>query len=256
MARTLHFEATTQERTVLQALEILLAHEDARGDWLSKSEKVDLSFASDQWQHTVLARTNKVQHIARRHFEVCVFSNLANALKSGDVAVRGSDAYADYREQLLPWSECESQVDEYCRGLGIPAVATDFVDGIRTLLAETAERFDVGFAANADVGVNVKGERPLARPSPGGALDQSRNHLDQSRNRLVCALASPAGYLQPAESPLPGLQRTRPRHSDGVSSGVSEQRVIERANHGEHEQGRGVPPVRKMAILRRRRAAP
>jgi hypothetical protein len=79
MARTLHFEATTQERTVLQALEILLAHEDARGDWLPNSEKVDLSFASEQWQHTVLARTNKGQHIARRHFEVCVFSNLANA---------------------------------------------------------------------------------------------------------------------------------------------------------------------------------
>src|SRR5438128_559543 len=48
-------------------------------------------------------------------------------------------------------------------------------------------------------------ENPLAGPSPSGALDQSRN-------RLVCALASPAGYLQPAESPLPGLQRARPRH--------------------------------------------
>jgi hypothetical protein len=47
-----------------------------------------------------------------------LFSSLANALKFGDVAAWGSDAYADYREQLLPWSECEAQVDEYCRELG------------------------------------------------------------------------------------------------------------------------------------------
>jgi hypothetical protein len=32
MARTLHFEATTQERTLLQALDVVLAHEDAHGD--------------------------------------------------------------------------------------------------------------------------------------------------------------------------------------------------------------------------------
>ncbi len=167
MARTLHFEATTQERTLLQALEILLAHEDAHGDWLPNSVKADLTFASEQWQHTVLVHTNKGHRIARRHFEVCVFSNLANALKSVDVAVRGSDAYADYREQLLPWSECEPQVDDYCRGLGIPLVATDFVEGLRTWLTETARRVDGGFAANADVGINVKGEPVLKRrPRP------------------------------------------------------------------------------------------
>jgi hypothetical protein len=32
MARTLHFEATTQDRAVLNALEVLLAREDAHGD--------------------------------------------------------------------------------------------------------------------------------------------------------------------------------------------------------------------------------
>jgi hypothetical protein len=42
--------------------------------------------------------------LARRHFEVCVCAALAAALKAGDVAVEGSDAYADYRQQLLPWS--------------------------------------------------------------------------------------------------------------------------------------------------------
>ena len=42
-------------------------------------------------------RTDKGPKLARRHFEVCVFAALAAALKAGDVAVEGSDAYADYR---------------------------------------------------------------------------------------------------------------------------------------------------------------
>jgi hypothetical protein len=34
---------------------------------------VDLSFASEQWQRTVRARTNEGRRIVRRHFE-CAFS--------------------------------------------------------------------------------------------------------------------------------------------------------------------------------------
>ena len=56
-----------------QKREVLLANEDAHGDWLPKSVEVDLSFASKQWQRTVLTRTDKGHRIARRHFEVCVF---------------------------------------------------------------------------------------------------------------------------------------------------------------------------------------
>jgi len=41
-----------------------------------------------------------------------VFSSLANELKSGDVAVRGSETYADYRQQLLPWEQCEPLLED------------------------------------------------------------------------------------------------------------------------------------------------
>jgi hypothetical protein len=121
LAHTLYFDATTQDRALLDALQTVLAHEDAHGDWLPATVEVDLSFASEQWQRIILVRTDRGRRIARRHFEVCVFSNLANALKSGDVAVRASDAFADYRGQLLSWSECEPRVAEYCQELGIPS---------------------------------------------------------------------------------------------------------------------------------------
>ncbi|MGH3901581.1 MAG: hypothetical protein ACRDTA_25675 [Pseudonocardiaceae bacterium] len=43
---------------------------------------------------------------ARRHLEVCVFSYLAAELRSGDIAVVGSDSYANLHAQLMTWDEC------------------------------------------------------------------------------------------------------------------------------------------------------
>jgi hypothetical protein len=172
LAHTVAFDATTTDRALLEALQVLLAHEDANGDWLPADVEVDLSFASEQWQRTILARVDRRRRIARRHFEVCVFSNLATGLKSGDIAIRGSDAYADYREQLLPWSDCEPAVVDYCSQLNIPSDAHEFVAGLRGWLAETAERVDTAFSSNADVGINARGEPVLKRrprPSPSAS---------------------------------------------------------------------------------------
>jgi hypothetical protein len=116
LARTLRLISTTQDTSV-DALDLVLANEDRTSDLLPLN--VDLNFASEQWKRTILVRTPKGTLLARRHFEVCVFAALAATLKSGDVAVDGSDAYADYRQQLLPWAECESQVVEYCDQVGL-----------------------------------------------------------------------------------------------------------------------------------------
>jgi hypothetical protein len=51
--------------------------------------------------------------VHRRHFEACVFSQLMLELKAGDLCTIGSDAFADYREQLVSyWStaRCEGEV--------------------------------------------------------------------------------------------------------------------------------------------------
>src|SRR5260370_16204088 len=126
LAHTLRFVSTTRDTSVMDALELVLANEDRTGDLLRVT--VNLSFASEQWQRTVLVRTDKGPKLARRHFEVCAFAALAAALKAGDIAVEGSDAYADYREQLLPWSECEPQVADYCQAVELPATAVGFVN--------------------------------------------------------------------------------------------------------------------------------
>jgi Tn3 transposase DDE domain/Domain of unknown function (DUF4158) len=161
LARTLRFVSTTQDTSVLDALAMLLANEDRTGDLLPAS--VDLGFASEQWQRTVLVRTGKGPMLARRHFEVCVFAALAAALKAGDVAVEGSDAYADYREQLLPWSACEPQVPAYCQAVELPTTAAAFVEQLQEWLATTAKRVDAALPSSGQVVITDKGEPILKR---------------------------------------------------------------------------------------------
>ena len=94
--------STSQDQSLITALRLLATQHDRRSEWLS--EPVDLSFASERWQRTVYQVHNGERRVNRRHFEVCAFVHLAAELKSGDIAIVGSEAYADYREQLLPWT--------------------------------------------------------------------------------------------------------------------------------------------------------
>jgi hypothetical protein len=101
--------------------------------------------------------------MSRRHFEVCVFSYLAAELKSGDICVKGSREYADYREQLLSWENCESLVDEYCQNLGFPSQPDEFVKHLKSWLEETAITVDKGYPNNTQVIINEDGEPVLKR---------------------------------------------------------------------------------------------
>jgi hypothetical protein len=139
LARTLRLHSTSQDQTLIQALAVALEHQSRTSKYLPVP--VDLSFASEQWQRTVLVRKGRGKRVLRRHFEVCVFTYLAAELTSGDLAVAGSGTYTDYREQLVPWEECAPQVAGYCEQLGLAATAEAFVAGLRTRLAAVAARW-------------------------------------------------------------------------------------------------------------------
>lgn len=104
LIKSLSFISTSQDQSLIKALEFLIANENRRGDYLEAA--VDLSFAGDKWHKIVLNTISGEPFYDRKHFEVCVFSRLMAELKSGDIAARGSEEYADYREQLLDWEEC------------------------------------------------------------------------------------------------------------------------------------------------------
>lgn len=159
--RALELESTSSDQSLMDAINFLLTLEDRRSEWIEA--KVELSFASELWQRTVLARKEGSTIYIRRHFEVCVFSYLAAELKSGDICIKGSGTFADYREQLLPWSECESLLVDYCSELGFASTASGFVNNLRSWLEQTAKTVDKGYPNNGLVVINEAGEPVLKR---------------------------------------------------------------------------------------------
>jgi hypothetical protein len=74
-----------------------------------------------------------------------VFSHLAEDLRAGDLSIAGSEEFADYRDQLIPWEECQALLPAYCEKIGLPLKSDDFVKGLRDALSKTAQTLDERF---------------------------------------------------------------------------------------------------------------
>jgi hypothetical protein len=161
LVRSLPIHAATQDQSLMDALGYVLAQENRRSLYLDGT--LDLSFASEAWHHLIVVKGKKGMQLARRHLEVCVFSAIAAELKAGDLYVDGSERFADYRAQLLPWDICQPMVAEYCQEIGLPLDAAAFVTRLREELTKVAEQVDAAFPNNKSVEITAKGEPVLKR---------------------------------------------------------------------------------------------
>ena len=179
--RVVELEATSAERSVLDALEHALAHRQLTRDLIPdhhNGRPVDLSFASEQWQR--LARPhNHPGRLDRRHFEACVFTYLAAQLRTGDLAIKGSEAYANWAAKLLSWEQCEPLLGEFCAESGLPATAEAFVESIRSRLAAKALEVDAGYPANTDLTIDQQMGRPTLKRRRGNDRTRSAIVLEE-----------------------------------------------------------------------------
>lgn len=168
LSRLLTFRSATQDESLIDALEYIQSYQHTRRDYLPYV--ISLDFASVRWQALVKSRQKMTMVLDRRQLEVCVFHYLALGLQSGDVYVEGSEAHADYRGQLLPWSECLRRLPAYCQGLQIPDTAASFVAHLQQRLRDVTERVDAAFPANSELTLDATGtphlKRLNARPIP------------------------------------------------------------------------------------------
>jgi hypothetical protein len=151
--RVVELEATSADRSVLDAVEHAMAHLHLTRDYIPDQREgvlVDLSFASEQWQRIVCDRDHP-GCLDRRHFEACVFTYLAAELRTGDIAVRGSQAHANWAAQQLAWEECEQLLGEFCAEAGLPTTAEAFTDALRAKLSGQAATVDAGYPENTDL---------------------------------------------------------------------------------------------------------
>ncbi len=113
LAEKLEFTVTSEDGRVLDALAHAQRNEAARGEYISAlgedGERVDISFATQNWQKAVVDRSRPGQFV-RWHFEAMVFTYLAEELRTGDVAVVGSEEFDDWSGQLLEWEVVEEKL--------------------------------------------------------------------------------------------------------------------------------------------------
>jgi TnpA family transposase len=169
------FVSTTQDKSLLDALAVIQTNQNERADWIPAGE-IELTFVSDRrWDGVVFRTRNGRREMQRRQLEICVFTHLALELRTCAIAVVGSEQYADYRDQLLPWQECAGLLESYCSKLGLPRTAEELVQQLRTELEATAVSVDAAFPTNTAVSINKDGEpvlkRPAANKPPASAME-------------------------------------------------------------------------------------
>ena len=177
----LDIRSATQDLRVVNALTYLRAYRSARRDHLPVDGTIDLSFASQRWVARVRGRGSEGGVVfKRRELELCVMSYLADGLRSGDLYVVGSQHYADYRRQLLPWSECQERLGTYCKALGMATDAKTYVQALRQELTERTNQVDAQFADGDETyfSIDAKGKPHLKRlkatPVPDGMDELQR----------------------------------------------------------------------------------
>lgn len=179
--------STSQDHSVEEAIGFLLDHrthrhpklavvrDEGRGRERIVVDLVDLSFVPDKWWPLVAGQKGREpapREVDRRYFELCLFTQVVNELKSGDLCLPGSDDYGDYRDQLVSWEEYHRDVGAYALQAGVSADPAAFVADLKAKLAAVADEVDRGFPDNEHV--EIVGGRPVigrlrAKAAPDGA---------------------------------------------------------------------------------------
>jgi TnpA family transposase len=171
LTERLRIRSATQNQTLLQALDFIHDHRHGHGPHVPAA--IGLGFASPRWQALIRERVNGQTLYNKHHLEICIFSYIADGLRSGDLYVEGSETYADFRTQLLSWPECQPQLAPYCQAVELPASAHEFVADLRHRFIDLAQRVDEGQSAESDLSFDAEGKphlRQLPRlPTPEDA---------------------------------------------------------------------------------------
>ena len=161
LINALELKSTSADDSMQKALDFLIENESRRGDYLEAA--VDLSFAEEKWQSLVLKTIDGLPVYDRKLFEVCVFSHLAQELKSGDIAVVGSEEYGDYRDGLIEWEACRPLIEEYCAEVELPSTAAGFVARLKEELSTVADEIDKSYPKNSALSIDEHGALVLKK---------------------------------------------------------------------------------------------
>jgi len=159
--------STSQDKTMENVINIIKKNRKlTRLKEIPKDEykDLDLSWVSEKWTKLLTGHSGKVTNndaLSRRQFEACAFYEIMQDLKSGDLCIKGSDKYSDFRDQLISWEEYGQEIKIYSEQVGIPVTDVEFIQHVKALLNTSADKADESFPSNQYLRVQ-KGELILS----------------------------------------------------------------------------------------------
>ncbi|MFG6200341.1 Tn3 family transposase [Nonomuraea sp. JJY05] len=247
LAGKLRLKATSSDDSVLAALAHAREHSPKRRDFIPLPPAVEedvpesgIAFASGNWRRAVTDR-RRPGMVARRHFEAMVFCYLAEELRTGDVAVLGSNEYADWGAHL-PWEECQPKLAAFCEKVGLPDTPAGFVAHLKDAHLSAAAHLDAGYLDNADLVIDEGGVPTLKRRRGKGSDAEAERLAAEIERRmpersLLSIVARTAHWLTwyrhfgPASGSDPKIKDKLGRYSPAVFTGGINISPYEAAKH-------------------------
>ena len=172
-----------KEQPLLHALKIVeeIRKNKRHKEWVELNKKVDLSFAPKDWLPLIAKQDRKTIHA--HYFELCVMMQLREKLRTSDVYIQGADAYGDYRKVLMPWSECEPLLNEFCSMTGIENSAKKMVAGLKKKLKEKSKTVDKLYPELKELVIDHKGV-PTLKKRPTKKNPGAKRLRDEIKKRM------------------------------------------------------------------------
>ncbi len=156
----LNAQSSSSDESLVKACQFVIEHRHSRKSTLPVPTDLSLHWLSERWRRMVTgtsSTTTKITELDRKYFEMCVLSQVATELKTGDLFIEHGDEYNDYRDQLITWSEYEEQIGDYCSLLDLPQDPQDFIDTLKLELANTASAVEQQYPDNEYVDIDDDG---------------------------------------------------------------------------------------------------
>ncbi|MCP4474307.1 MAG: Tn3 family transposase [Gammaproteobacteria bacterium] len=136
-------QSPTGDDKLVTAIQYIIKNYGATREYYD--DDIDLPFISAFWRNRIFKKFDGKQKLNRKELESCIIDYLSKGLNSGDIYIKGSDNYTDYRSELMPWDECLRHLDEYCEKIGIPNNPREMVSQLKSLLIKKSNEVDENY---------------------------------------------------------------------------------------------------------------
>lgn len=176
-------QSASSDDRFMNALDFVLEIRARTRNWV-RCDHLDLGFLSRAWLDFCTEGAPHAHHVNRIRFQLSILHELREQIRRGDVFIPNSEAYDDYRKQLLAPEEFETQIDDYQASLGRRVGPGWLVQSVRERLETAAEKLDERYGSVEHLEIDADGKPRLKRLQPQESLDGLDGFKEEIRKRM------------------------------------------------------------------------